>query len=192
VGPEDWHNQKNFNWARARVEIQEFKFWRDSPEGVPQEIQGPGEEEMKANYKTALIGGLLVGILPAWAVSFIAETYPSLKPEDLGVLTEFMSNGIGITQIIFFAIIVFLIPPLEELVFRGGLWRLLEWRFSSYWTWIIVSVIFASIHMELLHVLGLLPFSFFVGWLRYKTGDINLSVLAHVANNAVGCLLMML
>ena len=147
---------------------------------------------MKANYKTALAGGLLVGVLPAWIISFIAEAYPSLRPEDLGVLAEFLSGGIGPVQILFFAIIIFLIPPVEELIFRGGLWRLLEWKASPYWTWILVSIIFAAVHMELLHVLGLLPFSFFVGWLRYKTGSINLSVLAHMANNAVGCLLMIL
>ena len=105
-------------------------------------------------------------------------------------MADFMSGDFGIIQLIFFVMVVFIIPPLEELVFRSWLWKLLRWKLSSYWTWVIVSLLFAAIHMEPVHVLGLLPFSFFVGWLRRETGKLGPSILAHMANNAVACALM--
>jgi membrane protease YdiL (CAAX protease family) len=146
--------------------------------------------QMKANYKTALLGGLTIGLVPAWLVNVLVNYVPALRPEELEIVSEFMSGEVGIIQILFFMIIVFIIPPLEELVFRGWLWKLVGWKMTPYWTWIIISLVFAAIHMEPVHILGLLPFSFFVGWLRHKTGELGPSITAHMANNAVACLLM--
>tara|TARA_R100001510_G_C7622838_1_gene183365 strand:- start:764 stop:1210 length:447 start_codon:yes stop_codon:yes gene_type:complete len=145
---------------------------------------------INANYKTALVGGLTIGLIPAWLVSFIVSVFPSLKPEELEVVAEFMSGGVGAVQLLFFTMIVFIIPPIEELVFRGWLWKFINWKLSSYWTWIIVSLLFAAVHMEPVHIIGLLPFSFFVGWLKRETNRLGPSVVAHMANNAVACMLM--
>ena len=145
---------------------------------------------INANYKTALAGGLTIGLIPAWLVNFIVSVFPSLKPEELEVVAEFMSGGTGALQLLFFTIIVFIIPAIEELVFRGWLWKFINRRLSSYWTWVVVSLLFAAVHMEPVHIAGLLPFSFFVGWLRRETGKLGPSVVAHMANNAVACMLM--
>ena len=143
-------------------------------------------------YKVATIGGALISLFPAWFITQAAKIIPSLKPEELQIVSDFFSLGIGPLQLMFFAVVVFIIPPLEELIFRGWIWKLINYKFSSKWTWILVSLLFAGFHTASLHILGLLPFSFFLGWLRLKTGDINASVLAHMVNNAVGCLLMIL
>ena len=103
-----------------------------------------------------------------------------------------MAAGIGPIQILFFILVVFFVPALEEFVFRGFLWKLFEWKLSPHYTWVAISILFAAIHMEPLHVLGLIPFSFFVGWLRLRTNKLGPSIVAHMANNAVGCLLMIL
>ena len=147
---------------------------------------------MNRPYLKALLGGATIGIAPAWFISLLAEVFPSLKPEELEIVSEFMSNGVGPIQILFFILIVFFIPVMEEILFRGLFWKLLEKKMTSYQTWIIISIFFAMIHMEPLHILGLIPFSFFVGWLRYRTKILGPSVVAHMANNAVGCLLMVL
>jgi len=146
--------------------------------------------KVQANYKTALLGGLTVGLAPAWIISFIVSVFPSLRPEELGAVAEFMSNGIGATQILFLMITVLIVPPIEELLFRGWLWKLVGWKLSPYWAWVTTSIIFALVHMEPVHVLGLLPFSFFAGWLKLKTGKLGPSVVAHIANNAAACMLM--
>tara|TARA_R110000851_G_scaffold130048_2_gene263444 strand:+ start:952 stop:1410 length:459 start_codon:yes stop_codon:yes gene_type:complete len=143
-------------------------------------------------YKAATLGGALISLFPAWFVTQMARVFPSLRPEELEIVSEFFSTGIGPLQLILFAIVVFVVPPAEELVFRRWIWKLFNWKLTPYWTWIVVSVLFAAFHMEPLHIMGLLPFSFFLGWLRLKTGDINASVLAHMVNNAVGCLIMVI
>jgi len=147
---------------------------------------------MNANFKTALAGGVLISLLPAWLISTLLKTFPNLRSENLEIVSDFLANEGGIAQIVFFLMVIFIIPVIEELIFRGGLWKLIEWKLSPYWTWIFISIVFAAIHIDPLQSLGLLPFSFFAGWLRYKTGKINLSIVAHISNNAVGCLLMMI
>ena len=131
---------------------------------------------MKWPYLKAMAVGATIGIIPAWLVSFLAEAFPGLKPEELQIVSEFMANGIGPVQILFFLLIV--------------LWKLFEWKLPPFHTWIAVSVLFALVHLEPLHILGLLPFSFFVGWLRYRTNKLGPSIVAHMTNNAVACLLM--
>ena len=127
-------------------------------------------------YKTAMLGGALISLFPALFVTQVVRAFPSLKPEELQIVSDFFSSGIGPMQIMLFAIVVFVVPPIEE----------------PNITWICTSLLFAGFHMEPLHILGLLPLSFFLGWLRLKTGNINASTLAHMVNNAVGCLLMVL
>ena len=147
---------------------------------------------MKNPYLVAFVGGATISLLPAWLVAQIAARFPALAPQELEIVSEFFGSGIGIPQIIFFSIIVFLIPPIEEVIFRGGLWKLLEWKLSPNWTWILISVFFAATHMEPLHILGLLPLSFFLGWLRLKTNELGPSIVAHIMNNLVACVFMLL
>ena len=123
----------------------------------------------KNPYRLAAFGGLLISLLPAVIINLIAYYFPSTRPEELSAVSEFLSEGLGFIQLLFFAIIVFIIPPIEEFIFRGVLWKVSEWV-----------------------LLGLLPFSFFVGWLRLKTNRLGPSVVAHTVNNAMGCLLMIL
>ena len=143
-------------------------------------------------HKTAILGGALISLFPAWFVTQAVRIFPNLRPDDLEIVSNFFSSGIGPLQLIMLTIVVFIVPPIEELIFRGGMWSLSARILSPKWTWIATSVLFAAVHMDPLHIIGLLPLSFFLGWLRLKTGNINASVLAHTINNAVGCLIMVL
>tara|TARA_B100000497_G_scaffold124233_1_gene158365 strand:+ start:4447 stop:4896 length:450 start_codon:yes stop_codon:yes gene_type:complete len=145
--------------------------------------------KLSPNYTTAFAIGSVIGIVPAWLMAQLIELIPSLEPEGLGVVSEFMSDGFGLEQIIFVLLVVLAVPALEELIFRKWIWLALSWKISSYWTWIAVSILFALLHMEPIHIIGLLPLSFFVGWLRYRTDKIRYSIVAHMANNAMACLL---
>lgn len=149
---------------------------------------------MKQVYGVALLGGATVSLIPTWAVSVLAQKFPSIAPKELEVVSEFFGNGIGLTQMVVFAIIVFLLPQIEEWLFRGVLWNILENKVGvpDRFTWFTTSIIFAVVHLEPLHILGLLPLSFFLGWLRLKDGSIGPSMVAHMTNNAVACLLMVL
>ena len=89
-----------------------------------------------------------------------------------------------------FSIIV-LSPVIEEVIFRGVLWNFMKKFLKEKTVYIVISVLFAVIHMDLLHVLGLLPVSFLLGWFKYKTGNIKASLVCHISNNLVACIIMM-
>ena len=118
---------------------------------------------MKATLTKAIVGGATISFIPSIIVNWLAKTFPSIAPEELQIVSDFFGSGIGPLQLMVFAIIVFVIPPIEEILFRGWLWKMCRWKVSPYWTWIITSLIFAAVHAEPLHILGLLPLSFFLG-----------------------------
>jgi len=148
---------------------------------------------MKNAYLKAFLGGLVIGTTPAFFIALI-EPYlsPNFIPEGVKILSDFLKDGIGTQQIVFFLTIALIMPVVEELLFRGLLWKLLAWKLSPKLTWILVSVLFAMVHQIPLRIVCILPFSFFIGWLRLKTGKLGPSILAHMTNNTMVCVLMTL
>ena len=147
---------------------------------------------MRRPYWTALLGGATVSLLPTWLIAHIAAAYPALAPQELEIVSEFFGKGFGPPQMFVFIIIMALLPVLEEWLFRGVMWRWASKVLSPEYVLVAISLLFAVAHWEPLHILGLLPLSFFLGWLRMKTGKLGPSIVAHMANNAVACLFMFL
>ena len=79
-----------------------------------------------------------------------------------------------------------------EWIFRGFLWYTLSNVFNEKIVLFLVSIIFAACHLDPTLVIGLLPISFFLGWLRKTTGGVKQSILAHIAHNATGALITVL
>jgi len=147
---------------------------------------------MKRPFLVALLGGALIGLLPGWLIGFVSDLYPTLEPEGLANTGEFFQSEFDLAYAIVLFILVFLAPVIEEYLFRGLLWYVVNKFVSKYWTLIITTVMFASLHMDLLHVLGVAPVGFFFGWLKYKTDRMGPSVVAHITNNMVACLFMIM
>jgi len=142
-------------------------------------------------YLVALLGGATVSLIPTWLVALTAAAFPALAPQELEIVSEFFGKGFGPPQMLVFFIIMTILPAVEELFFRGILWRWGLKVFSAKYTLVATSLLFALAHWEPLHVLGLLPLSFFLGWLKMKTGKLGPSIVAHMANNTVACLFML-
>jgi len=83
------------------------------------------------------------------------------------------------------AVMAGLAPLGEELVFRGLLYGWLAGRWGSTFAWIVSSVAFAAAHVELAHVLLVLPLGLWFGWLRRRTGSLWPSLMAHMVNNGL-------
>jgi len=155
--------------------------------------------KQRENYITAFLGGLTISLIPTWAVTKLAEKYPSWAPDDLGVVAHFLDTSPWQLQLMFFLAVVVILPVLEEILFRGALWSFVEWLVSRVVnpelalqaTFALVTMLFAAAHGNVLHALGLLPLSIFLGWLRIKSNEIGPSVVAHVTNNAMAVFLMM-
>jgi membrane protease YdiL (CAAX protease family) len=78
-----------------------------------------------------------------------------------------------------------LAPLVEELVFRGLLYGWLAGRWGSVVAWIVSSLAFAGAHVELAHVILVLPLGLWFGWLRWRTGSLWPSLVAHMVNNSL-------
>lgn len=79
-----------------------------------------------------------------------------------------------------------LAPVLEEIIFRGVIYRRLEKsRLGARGAIIITSVVFTLIHFHYAWqvLLVLLPGSFVLGLVRYKTGNLNYCIAIHCLGN---------
>ncbi len=76
-----------------------------------------------------------------------------------------------------------LAPLVEELLFRGILYGWLASRWGTMVAWIASSLAFAAAHVELAHILLVLPLGLWFGWLRRRTDSLWPSLVAHAVNN---------
>ncbi len=83
------------------------------------------------------------------------------------------------------AVLAGLAPLAEELVFRGLLYGWLEGRWGGAAAWIASSLAFAAAHVEPAHAILVLPLGLLFGWLRWRTGSLWPSLVAHTANNGL-------
>ena len=145
---------------------------------------------MKHLYKKSILSGALISIVPAIIVTLLSSWFPATESENLTLIRDiFSAQSYGFFQYFLIFSIVVVSPVIEEAIFRGALWSFLKKFFNEKTVFILVSLLFAAVHVDFLHVVGLLPASFLFGWFRYRTGDIKASLLCHMSNNLVACLL---
>ena len=142
-------------------------------------------------YKLAIFGGIVIALAASAAMAEVQSWFPSLDSEGLEAINQLLASSPVIVAILLFAIVIFS-PIVEELMFRKLLWWISSLMFSQTTTLIVISIFFAAIHGSLFHAIGLLPISFFLGWLRMKTGSIKHCTVAHIVNNATASSLFFL
>tara|TARA_R110000824_G_scaffold198461_1_gene382483 strand:+ start:1302 stop:1766 length:465 start_codon:yes stop_codon:yes gene_type:complete len=134
-------------------------------------------------YRLAMLGGIVISVVASIAMATIQSWLPKLDSEGLEAVDQLLAGPPVVVAILLFLIVI-VSPLMEELIFRKYLWWISSMLFSQTTTLFIISLSFIAIHGSLFHAIGLIPISFFLGWLRMKTGSIKLSIVAHVTNNA--------
>jgi len=134
-------------------------------------------------YKLAMLGGIVISVVASAVMSTIQSWFPDFDSEGLEAVDQLLAGPPLIVAILLFLIVI-ASPLMEELIFRKLLWWMSSLLFSPITTLFIISILFVAIHGSLFHAIGLLPISFFFGWLRMKTGSIKHCTVAHIANNA--------
>ena len=134
-------------------------------------------------YKLAMLGGIIISVVASTVMAAIQSWFPSFDSEGLEAVDQLLAGPPLVVAILLFLIVI-VSPVLEELIFRKFLWWVSSFMFSQWTTLFVISILFAAIHGSLFHAIGLLPISFFFGYLRMKTGSIKHCTVAHVANNA--------
>ena len=134
-------------------------------------------------YKLAILGGVVIALAASTVMAEFQSWFPSLDSEGLEAINALLSAPPLVLMVILFFLVI-VSPVLEELIFRKLFWWVSSLMFSQVTTLFIISILFAAVHGSLFHAIGLLPISFFFGWLRMKTGSIKHCTVAHIANNA--------
>lgn len=80
-------------------------------------------------------------------------------------------------------------PFVEELVFRGVVFGYVRGRFGYRPALVVSTLLFAAAHVEVVHVLLVVPSGLAFGWLRERSGSIWPCVVGHAATNVVAVLL---
>lgn len=88
------------------------------------------------------------------------------------------------------AIVVVGAPLVEELVYRGLLQGALVRRFNDAVAVVAVAAFFALIHFRAVEYPGLFVFGLILGVCALRTGRLGMGIMAHMAFNATGLLLV--
>lgn len=142
------------------------------------------------NVKPLVIAKILVLI---WGVQFVSSMITMIANpvlENAGMsLTDAMQQSMGMlfATPMGIAAAVFVLPVIEEIIFRGAIMRKLE-RYGTNFAIIISSLLFAVYHMIWLQAF----FAFFVGLLLAYTAkrfSIKWSMLLHILNNGIAAVI---
>lgn len=80
---------------------------------------------------------------------------------------------------------VILAPIIEEMVFRGVLFKTINKYLSQFWTVLLLSAVFSSFHYSIIQTITLFIASVFYFWLSIKSKSIVPAITAHIINNAL-------
>jgi membrane protease YdiL (CAAX protease family) len=125
---------------------------------------------------------IVLGSVVALLVS-VAVTQLGIEPQGIKQAMEVAREPAAFMASL--AVMAGLAPLVEELIFRGLLYGWLAGRWGGTVAWIVSSLVFAAAHVELAHVLLVLPLGLWFGWLRRRTGSLWPSLVAHMVNNGL-------
>ncbi len=140
---------------------------------------------LKLKHIGFFISGIIIGFFVALGIVKFIQHLMSL-PETSFVF-KLEQRGYSFTAIIFMVAVQPAI--IEELAFRGIIYKALEKSLKTREVLIISAFLFAMLHLSLVSLPHLMLLGLFFGYLRFKTGSIWPSVIAHFAHNFAAILI---
>ena len=141
----------------------------------------------KINFKKwflFVIGGWISILLFGIAYSFIMKFF-GIEMEEQMVAQELQKYKDTGTIIFLIIVIGFLMPIIEELIFRGVLYQALRSKLSVIFSILISSVIFAAMHGEIKFFIPLLVTGIVCAYSFEKTKSIYAPIGIHIMNNLI-------
>lgn len=128
---------------------------------------------------------ILWGTLGTVAVS-LAVSQIGLEPQGVKQAMKIADGPAAL--FVGLALLAGLAPLVEELVFRGLLYGWLAGRWGAGMAVVGSSAAFAAAHVEPAHAILVLPLGLMFGWLRWRSGSLWPSLVAHMGNNGLAVL----
>ena len=124
-------------------------------------------------------------IVMSIATAFVIEPASMLLPEMPEEMVKMMENMLnGPTWVTIISVCIFA-PFFEEWLCRGIVLRGMLKHVKPVWAIIISALFFALIHMNFWQAVPAFMMGLVFGYVYYKTGSLKLTMLMHLANNAM-------
>jgi membrane protease YdiL (CAAX protease family) len=132
-------------------------------------------------WVSAVVATPLIGTLASLLIGPFVEESESLRS-----MTDAFRHH-GETGFLLPVVLLIGITPsiCEEILFRGFLQPRLT-RLMPAWSGVVLaSIAFAAMHVDPVHVIGVIPLGLWLGFLSYKSRSLFPAMLAHLTNNAL-------
>jgi len=146
-----------------------------------------GLGHFKGEYIVRAALGFCAYFVLANLLLYIASLVATL-PQSQQV-TGFAPNNVPALILAFLALVV-IVPIAEELIFRGFIFKGVRSAFSFPVTALVVSVLFAVAHGDIIIGIDVFALSLVACYMREKTGSIWPGVLLHATKNSVAFLML--
>ncbi|MDR3520877.1 MAG: CPBP family intramembrane metalloprotease [Acidocella sp.] len=142
---------------------------------------------------TASSSGYATAALWAGVIIMLVITIMHFFPPDIAALQKLQAAKLletaGPWKLGLLVLAVFIAPPAEEYIFRGGIFAALASRVSPLWAGVITTILFMAVHApEKIHYpvgfidVGLVGAA--AAWMRVRFASIKPGILLHVLYNA--------
>ena len=144
------------------------------------------KNEVNLPFNSNLIFGILGGLSLIFLMEPLERVFPATNSlqEHFGNLIKLKFGSL--------ICVVLLSPILNELIFRSVILRGLLKNYNPGYSILLVSVLFAIFHLNLLQVVVSFCLSLFISFVYWQTRSLGLSILVHVINNGMAYLVILL
>lgn len=130
----------------------------------------------------------MVGLFSTIVVGSFMEESESLK-EMTSIFRDHGSSGFLVPL----ALMIGATPAIcEEILFRGYIQTRLTRTWHPLLGIIIASLLFAGFHMDLVHIVAVLPIGVYLGWVSWRSGSIIPAMIGHFINNTISVVAVVL
>jgi len=138
----------------------------------------------KAAYLTAILLAMLIIVAVVVIVHLVPPNMAAIK----NMPSAKIFGAPGWPTLVLALLAVIIAPPVEEYVFRGGVFAALASRFSPLWAGIITTAVFMAVHApeKIYYPAGFIDVGLMAAaaaWLRVRFGSIRPGILLHLLYN---------
>lgn len=158
---------------------------------------GSLRDDYRLGFRAVDLVGLPVGVvsqlalvpLVYWPLSTLfPDTFDATKVEERA--TDLWNNASGAWVVVLVGIVAAGAPIIEEFVYRGLIQNALEARLNDLLALVVGAAWFAAIHLQPVEFPGLFVVGLVFGLCWQRSGRLSCPILAHVAFNATGLVLV--
>jgi membrane protease YdiL (CAAX protease family) len=134
---------------------------------------------------------ILISVLLIFGVVLVASAFAQLyvhvtdKPFPLQRTIPLIRNALQANPVVAWLGIAFIIPCVEEILFRGLLFGAFQKIWGITGAVLASSFLFVCVHLQIIGFLALFLLGVILAWARLRSGSLGLPIVLHSLNNAI-------